>query len=79
MGSGADEIGAWVFQIGVDFAEQTEDSQQRVLHQVFAVPDVAGEAAAEAMQRWPQRRECIQIASPRTPDVGLHVECGIRF
>jgi len=77
VSSRADEIRFRVLEIAIDLAEQAEHAQQRVLHQVLAVPDVAGQPAAVAVQGRPEWREGVEIAPPRTAYVGLNCEGGV--
>jgi hypothetical protein len=48
----------------VDEAEVPEGSQQRVLDQILAIPDVSGEPATVAVERRPQRHQHVDIAMP---------------
>ena len=78
VGRGAQQVRARILDPVVDVAERAEAAQQRVLHQVLGVPEIAGEAAAIAVEGWPQRRRQVDVAVPGAADVVLHRgrECG---
>jgi len=77
MGGCPDEIRAGILEVGVDLPEQAEDPYERVLSKIFAVPEIPGEAAAVAVQIRPKRGEAIQVAPPRSTNLGLNREGSI--
>lgn len=71
---GADEVGARMGQVGVALPEEREDACERVLHQVLAVPHVAGEPAAVAEQLGAKRCDLVEEGPPGASHVGLDGE-----
>ena len=76
---GADEIRLRIVEVTVDLAEQAEDAQQRVLHEVLDLPDIVGQPTALALQNWPEWCEQVEIAPPRAADFTLHGKGGVRI
>jgi hypothetical protein len=64
IGRGPDQVRPRVLELHVHLAEQAEDAHQGVLHQVLAIPDIAGETAAIAVQVRAQRRRLIPARWP---------------
>src|SRR5262249_47242601 len=61
-----DQVAASVPDRLVDRAHRPEAAQERVLQQVFGVPEIFGQPPAIAVQLGSKRRDCVQIARPRT-------------
>jgi hypothetical protein len=68
----AAQIGFGIRDLRMRSPELRENPNQRILEQVLAVPEIAGETATEARELRPMRRQALDEFAPGLAQIRLH-------